>query len=119
MIDTSFDMRSDPPRYSQPKGNMRDSDTFSPTLKQYHDQLKQQRIPCGRVPTPTLDGYAACILSDGLIDELSFASDSIITPHSATPAHFLHEVSRDEMRAFAASRFFESFNRNAQRLVAI
>lgn len=97
LIDITFDFRSDTPGYGSPRA---DPDSFSPTLRKYHQLLWSKPLPNGApflldVTTP------GAYLHHGseLLGEFRLSSDAVIATLRKKLKHII-DVPDDEMEAF-------------------
>lgn len=97
-IDVSFDMRSDTPPGLDP-------DTFSPTLKRYHQLLWQKPLPSGEVFTLVPQGRRAYLVNDGLVGRLAMGSDTIVTSHRKRAAPLYQQLPGEMNAHFHAAGY--------------
>lgn len=92
-IDVTFDMRSD-----APEG--RDPDTYSPTLKRYHQLLWQKPLPSGETFTLASQGRSTYLVNEGIAGRFAMASDTIISSHRRRARALYEQMPADVNAAF-------------------
>jgi len=98
LIDTTFNVFSD-----TPKG--KDPDSYSPTLRKYHQILWSKPLPCGVHFTLDLD-TPRLLHHESKLGEFFLSSDQIGNTYSSVKkmSHIIEQISIDEMSYFESLR---------------
>jgi hypothetical protein len=95
MIDITFDFRSDTP-------SGKDPDTFSPTLRRYHQLLWSKALPGGELFELDVSGPPLYFHHRSELGEFLLSSDAVVPcfTREVRMAHIIGQLPEDEREAF-------------------